>query len=243
MRLFKKKQKYGWFKSNKDWSETKKLCTGYDDRRIAESALKKVTDYAPSPNDLLPYAIICQLQAIARDKKELNVVDFGGCFGRLYKQVKPFLPSIKLNWHIVEQKSYVDLCDNSEEIKFYTSIFEIEGKIDVIIASGILQYLDNPDEIIRQFLDVKPTHLIIDRLPVFTKKNIENTITIQKVPVDAYGFDVSYPCWIFGNNNHFARLGQFYEKVSKFYSHQDCRNNIVIDKSGVDFVGYCLKVL
>jgi len=240
MRLFKKKQKHGWFKSKLSWEDTKKQCVGYDDRKIAIKSFNN--SKKSSSGELLPYAIISELQFIARNKSELNILDFGGGFGNLFNQVSRYLPDIKINWNIVEQESYVELGSaNVPDVNFYSSIDQVKDKVDVVIASGVLQYLQDPRDVINQLLNLNPEHIIIDRLPVFLKKQREDTITIQKVPEEIYGFDASYPCWIFNEEDILKDFTKNYKMNARFYSHQDCRNNVVVDKSGVDFMGYYFK--
>lgn len=243
MRLFKKKQKYGWLKSNKNWEETKLKCVGYDDPRIAKAGLNNAISYEVLNKDLLPYPIICYLIQIARNKSEINVIDFGGGFGLLFKKVLKFIADVKIEWNVIEQESYVNLTKDFGKIdglKFYDSIDKVLSKPNVVIISGVLQYLDDPQDIIQKLIKLNPQYILINRLPVFINKNKETTITIQKVAPEIYGFDVSYPCWIFNENDILKHFNK-YDMIAKFYSAQDhyCP---IIDKAPVDFIGYFLEL-
>ena len=127
------------------------------------------------------------------NRKELQVMDFGGSLGSTFFQNKMLLEMIgnPLKWNVVEQPNYVKLGKTDvPEIVFYDSIAECikEKKIDIVLLSSVLSYLDKPYEVIEEIVKFNPETIIIDRTLFFENKEI---IGIQIVPPSIY--DAQYP--------------------------------------------------
>ena len=233
LRLYKnKRQKYGFFGNYANWSEARKLTTGYDSDLIVEkvkNAALKVKNGKVSYErdsvlfDQIDYSwpLLSSLLWIAgQNNNQLHLIDFGGALGTSYYQNLKFLKHLnQLSWNIVEQNkivSYGKKLFANENLHFYESIDDCQQikNSKAIILSSVLQYLEDPYEFLRQLK--KFTYIIIDRMPLFENKD---RIVIQKVPPKIY--DASYPCWILNRKKFvdFIENELGFELIASFDSH------------------------
>ncbi len=242
---------HDWFTGNySSWEEAMAECTGYGASNIFEkvkNALIKVkngeavyerdsvlfdkTEYS------FPLLTSLMYSALALERR-LSVLDFGGSLGSSYYQNKTLLNKrCSLRWSIIEQEHFVtcgkDLFED-ENLKFYYSISEClkEEKPNVILLSGVLQYLEKPYQWLEELLSLNCEYLLIDRTPFQYSAAEIDYIAIQKVPTVIY--DARIPFWTFsksllnklvpkyrllyefpaldGKNEKFEFLGFFFEK-------------------------------
>jgi putative methyltransferase (TIGR04325 family) len=208
----------GWSGNFSSWAEAQIRCTGYNSDVILEkskNALLKVKNgEAKYERDSVlfdeiqySWSTLAGLQKAALENNgKLCVLDFGGSLGSTYYQNKNFLNSLQeLRWCIVEQSHFVS-CGKEffedDQLKFYRTIEECiaEQKPNVILLSGVLQYLENPYEWIKKFIGLGITYIIIDRTSFVESE--DDILTVQNVPENIY--PASYPCWLF-NENKFIR--------------------------------------
>ncbi|MCS6956012.1 MAG: methyltransferase, TIGR04325 family, partial [Candidatus Calescibacterium sp.] len=108
-----------------------------------------------------------------------------------------------------------------------TCIREIEP--DVLILSGVLQYIQNPFELLRSFLSYNFNYIIIDRTPFSNRRHIK----VQIVPENIY--KTSYPLWIF-EEREFLKIFEEsgYTLISRFQAMDG-----VIDRN--KFLGFIME--
>ena len=155
---------------------------------------------------------------VAQSVGELNLVDFGGALGSSYFQNRQFLKNLRrVRWNIVEQKHYVDVGKKdfeSDELRFYYDLQSclLENKPNIVLLSGVLQYLENPYKLLEQIKRLPFKFIIIGRTSFCDKG--EDIIGVQKVPREI--FNASYPCWVFS----ITKFRDFWgpkEIVTEFY--------------------------
>jgi len=149
------------------------------------------------------------LLAAARSEGVYRILDFGGAFGSTYFQNKRFfnLLNKKILYGIVEQNHYIDVGNKylkDQTIQFFPSIksfSEQEGTPSLVILSGVLQNIPNPNQILQEIFFTAPDIVVLDRVPY----NFEDKerITIQNVPPSIY--IGRYPHRFF-SKNHFMKL-------------------------------------
>ena len=149
-------------------------------------------------------------------KKKIKLCDFGGSLGSLYFQHKSLFSSNFIDWNIVEQKHFVKYAKNKIRIKnlyFYDNLnFLLKKKINAVLFSSSLQYLEYPYQILDKIIKKKIPNIIIHRSP-FTESN--EIIKIQHVP--KYIYDASYPIRILNINKICNKLKNAGYKInSKF---------------------------
>jgi putative methyltransferase (TIGR04325 family) len=139
----------------------------------------------------------------------LNVLDFGGSLGSSYFQNRLFLNRLpEVRWNIVEQPRYVSAGKRyfeDDHLRFYESIEKClsETKPNLVLLSGVLQYLERPYDVVKELLTFPSDHvIIIDRTPFW--QGPRDRICVQHVPPSVY--PASYPTWIFSKRNFFSLI-------------------------------------
>ena len=220
---------YGWHGNYLSWNEAKQKCSGYGSpiilAKVKQSSLKVKEGLAAYERDSVIYSeaqysfpLLSGLMWIAaRNSGKLNVLDYGGSLGSSYFQNKRFLDSISdVHWCIVEQPNFVQVgLENfsSDRVHFYYAIDEClkSYKIDVVLFSSVLQYLENPYELLEDIKSGDFNYVIIDRTP-FVKG--EDRITVQKVSPKIY--KAKYPCWFFNKSKFLDLMSPSYELIFEF---------------------------
>lgn len=253
-RLFKdkkeEKSQYGWFGDFKTWEEAKKSALGYAADNILEktkqSLLKVKNGEAIYERDSVlfdkkeySYAIISALLYIAiKNGNRINVIDFGGSLGSTWFQVRDFIPAeIEISWSIIEQEAYVKEGKthfSDDVLDFYFTIDEcIAAKkgINVILLSGVIQYLEEPHEFLKQLNNYKIDYLLFDRT-AFICGDVPDRLTLQCVSPDIY--EAQYPSWFF-NERNFMNHFQCYKIKADFVSYVEGEGSIRIDHQAIAY--------
>ncbi|MHC1704355.1 MAG: TIGR04325 family methyltransferase [Tenuifilaceae bacterium] len=239
---------YGWHGNYSSWDEALSKSTGYDSELIHEkvknSLLKVKKGDAIYERDSMifseveySYPVLSGLMWIAaQNDGKINVLDYGGSLGSSYFQNKQFLNTIKqVNWCIVEQPHFVKTgveSFSSDKLHFFYTIDECINryKIDVVLLSSVLQYLEKPYELLDIIKEKKIEYLIIDRTPYF---NGNDRITVQKVNPSIY--KAKYPCWFFNKDKFINYIEQYYNIILEFDA---------LDSANIksEFKGFLLKL-
>jgi putative methyltransferase (TIGR04325 family) len=226
---FLKRMSSSFSRSFPTWKEALKYATGYESEAIIkktfDSSYKVKNGEAVYERDSVlfdeiqySWPLLSALMWIAaRSKGELHLLDFGGSLGTTYFQNRKFLRNlVSVTWNIVEQKKVVDLGKKffeDDQLKFHYSIDSCLGPPfpEVILFSGVLQYLEKPFELIDAIQRFSFPYVLIDRTPFV--KGDQHKIRVQKVSPKI--FDASYPCWFFARER-FMRHFKNYEIIADF---------------------------
>lgn len=238
----------GWHGNYKTWEEAKNKSSGYDSKIIlnkVRSATKAVLDgkanyerdsYLFYNNDY-NYQLLFALYKVYAEFNDLQILDFGGALGSLYNQHRCILDDIsKMSWNIVEQEKFVILGKQefeNDKLKFFYNIDDClkSKRIKLVLFSSVLQYLENPYQILDQIIEKNIKYIFIDRTP-FIDSDIDR-ITLQKVPKNIY--KASYPCRLFSQDKFVSYLNDKY-KMLHSYSCDDISNSNKIKFKGFLFV-------
>lgn len=126
-------------------------------------------------------------------KNTMKVIELGGACGASYFLLNHFVPHYFKTWTIVETPSMVkkakEIFENSTLSFISISNFEIDTtlkKADILIAQGVLQYLDNPTQFFEniQHHDFKYIYLSRTLVGINVKSPV---ITKQVVNISAHG--------------------------------------------------------
>lgn len=212
-----------WFRGDyATWAEAKAASGGYDDpailaRVVAATRVVRAGEAAWERDGTLfkePAAhepLLTILREIAVEQGgELEVVDFGGALGSTWWQHREWLRDLRrVSWRVVEQPGYVAAGRaefSGEGLSFHTTLDEA-GAAQVLLMSGVLQFLEEPyamlDEVTRRGF----RHLIIDRTPILPRGR--ERIVVQHTPPTLGGG--SYPCRFFAQEFLFGNLSGEYE--------------------------------
>lgn len=201
-----------WLGNYGSWAQAKELSLGYESTAILEkvkNALLKVKNgEAVYERDSVlfnkiqySFPLLSALMWILTKEKKINIIDFGGSLGSSYFQNKFFInkANTDITWNVVEQKHFVDcgkIHFEDENLKFHANISDCfqKEKINVLILSSVISYLENPKNSIDSILNFKFDYIIIDLTGVVINYD-KNVLTVQQIPPSIY--KASYPCWFF----------------------------------------------
>jgi putative methyltransferase (TIGR04325 family) len=217
--------KYGYHGSYDNWNSAMQNSMGYSQSNILEkvkiASLKVKNKEVAYERDGVVFDKIQYSWPVlaglmyAGQQKQINVIDFGGSLGSSYFQNKKFLNNA--TWNIVEQKHYVDVgrCffETDEALSFQYNVKDCikSNKTNVLLMSGVLQYLEHPFKTLDSILKNNFEYVVIDRtICNLINKNKEprrgdknkkkkgGELKVQIVSPEFY--DASYPCWIFNDS-------------------------------------------
>jgi putative methyltransferase (TIGR04325 family) len=212
-----------------DWESAAAAAGGYSEkslvRRLEEAALavqrgEATWDQDGVVHDTVPpnlAVLYCIARVALKRGGKVSVLDYGGALGSQYRQCRALLPELTdLKWNIVEQELIVESGKRNFEtsdLVFDDNVDSVlkRGTPDVVLLSGVLQYLEQPYALMEWFARSPIQYLIIDRHPCSLTDEL---ITVQVVPPCLY--PASYPSWLFDCNRVSATLGKHYELLMEW---------------------------
>jgi putative methyltransferase (TIGR04325 family) len=214
-----------------NWEDARNNSKGYDDQKILKRVkhttsllLSKKRAYERDgillDKNEYPYQILLIiLRAAIENKNKCKVIDFGGSLGSTYYNNRSFFKDIKdLKWIVVEQNNFVKIGNKYFSNKIINFNDKIENatkqfkKPNVVIISGVIQYLNNPYQILKKIIKTNADYIVIDRSP-FLKKG-KTIITVQKIPKKI--IDSSYPIWLFNETEFKKHFKKNYHELATF---------------------------
>lgn len=213
-----------------NWRLALERASGYDTleilQRVKTATLRAADIEAAFERDGIvldhavpPFPLLTALQRAAAVRGDgLSVLDFGGSLGSLYYQCRPFLTHLKgLRWIIVEQPEVVECGKDLFEddvLKFLFTLDEAlqESTPDVILFSSVLQYVENPLDLLRWAVEAGPMTIVIDRTPIVHLP--ESQIAVQRVPRRLGR--ASYPAWLFNRERLLAPVFDRYRVLAEY---------------------------
>ncbi len=232
------------------WTDAERHATGYQDGNIVRrvlNATKQVMDGKAcfERDSVLFYhkefnfRLISTFGLLASRKRHIDILDFGGAFGSEYWKNRELLYKfdVKFTWNIVEQEHYVEIGKreiSNEELRFYSNVGQLERRPDILILSGVLQYLPDYKEVLSELLDLKPQYILIERQVV----SKQTRICVQHVAENIYR--ASYPVRIIEEQELLDIFGERYCKLTEFGSEAD-GDRAYVDGKEVRYKGYLME--
>lgn len=185
------------------WDQARAISKGYNDsallNKIIETSVnayrqgKFERDGVMLEKPAISWPLIALINEIGLEKRMVTVLDFGGGSGSSYNMIRHLIASdIHLDWVIVEQEEMIEAVErhgNPLEIRFLKNLSELISPPEIILVSGVLQYLQEPKVIIEQLLALNARFILIDRTPFCV--DLHDSVYVQCVSF--YGEEVSYP--------------------------------------------------
>jgi putative methyltransferase (TIGR04325 family) len=236
------------------WAAAVGLTTGYDQKHILEKVVSATlavkNGRAASQRDgvlleEIPYnfpLITTLLGAALESGNRLDVLDFGGSLGSSYFDNRSFIePVTDVSWSIVEQPHFVAVGKEhvaTEELHFFESIddFSQIHRPNVVVLSGVLQYLPDPWDTLESIQRLGSLYLFIDRTAFIVADR--DRMTIQHIPSRIC--KASIPAWFFSQQKFLKWIRNAkYRVVSEF----PALDRYTLPGAEVAFKGYiCKKV-
>lgn len=233
------------------WEEAKGSNLGYGEANILEKVRQATLEviagkYAYERDSVLfknkefSFHILAYIAKLGIKKEKVVIVDYGGALGSTYLQNRKFLESlpISIEYNVVEQNNFVEegkkIFKEDKFIKFRYSLDEIQEKIDLILFSGVLQYVDYYAKIILKALERNIPYIIVDRTPICCRERI----CIQRVADSMYA--ASIPVRVFKRDKLLNMFIGKYKLVYEFYSHVD--GNIYFLDDKIEHKGFIFEI-
>ncbi|QWW70865.1 TIGR04325 family methyltransferase [Rhizobium sp. WYJ-E13] len=192
-----------------DWRSAMSASGGYDApailAKVLEATRAVVQGRAAYERDTVifkersySHPLLAWLMYVAsRSDCRLRVVDFGGALGSSYFQHRTAFAHLKeLKWCVVEQPHFVKAGRTEfedESLSFCDNLDEAIDRVqpDVVLLSGVLQYLENPRQFLEALLSKGVKFILIDR--TMAQFDVAEAPFVQHVP--GWIYSASYPVW------------------------------------------------
>lgn len=166
---------------------------------------------APPPSHALNGLLI----AAAIDSGRLSVLDFGGALASHYLRWRSLLAALsEVHWAVVEQPNFVAqgkvLFERHPSVSFHKDIADVAFQPNVVLASGVLQFLPEPHQTLQRLIQLAPRVIVLDRMPLGEKE----LVMTQSVP-SRLG-KASYPLRILSIDKVHAQLADDYHLYGEF---------------------------
>lgn len=215
---FSRPDPYGFFGDYRDWSAAAAESKPYDldigiTARLLDEARKGLRETG------LNAAVV--LVALLAQGGRANVLDFGGGLGVGYFRVSSVVPSAIASWRVIEKAHVVDHGNrhlSDDKLSFWRSLPEATDKWqpDIVIASGVLEYLPDRYDVLSRLAGLKPNKIIIDRSPIGETERF----MIQRVSPQNGGYVV--PCAVLSRaklESSLAGYDMFFEQTVGPFHH------------------------
>mgnify|MGYP001173443099 CR=1 FL=1 len=216
-----------------NWNKALKISNGYSSHKVIQkkkSSILKILNgeasyeidsflyYKSNPDQIL-------IEILNKFKKKITVCDFGGSFGSHYIRNRKYLESKNIQWKVVEQKPIVKVAKKlkiGKNLNFYTQIQQvIKYKVDIILFSSVLQYIEFPYKILDKVIKKKINYILILRTPFH---QMPDQIRIQKIP--KYIYEATYPVRILNYSFFLQYMKKNNYKIVKKINTQEMIDNI-----------------
>ncbi len=249
--LFKSSNK--WTGNYATWEEAEKKAVGYDSdfiiSKVSGAAREIINGNGIFERDSIVFhkaeyswPLLSTLLWIGAQKSKLHLLDFGGSLGSTYHQHKKYLSVFEdIKWMIVEQPKFVEEGKKyfeNETIQFYDTIDTclLENSPSVVLISSVLQYIEDPYELIETIGQKKIEYVIIDLTGISSSPT--DIITLQKVDPNIY--PASYPCRFFNEAHLKEAFSKHFHIIDEFDSYIGNKLKINTFKPA-KYRGYILK--
>lgn len=171
---------------------------------------KELSKYT-SPTE---YPLFLWLNKILHMERNLSILDFGGAFGVHYYNFLKYALHFDFTWSVYDVDFIVDYALSNgyttEKLNFIKDYNNLT-KIDIFIASGSIQYVEN---FAINNLKQLPTHLLFERLPLNEK--CETFVTLQNA---TSSFN---PQYVYNKNEFIVNIKNMgYELIEEWKDYYD----------------------
>lgn len=206
---------------------------GYDNDELAQEykEMAELGDWERSKRTVASYdyPVLFWLSSIFTVHPVNTIFDFGGNVGIHFYTYRKYINFDKVKWIVCDlpeiAKAGEELAKKRQEKDLlFTTSFTDASHTNILIASGSVQYINNFSKEIEQ-LPKKPTHILINRLPIHSRKQF---VTLQN------GGKVFYPQYVFSkkefidsfNNTGYELIDIWEDSVDRCVIPFDAENSV-----------------
>jgi putative methyltransferase (TIGR04325 family) len=151
----------------------------------------------------------CLSENRLRGGKPLRVLDFGGGGGDYFYQFQKFVPYIAFDWTVVETPALAEAMQQkhggeSQKIRWVDSLEMTEDEYDFVLCSSVLQYLEQPFEVLEDLVK-KSGFVIINRIPLIDSS--DHFVALQRILTKKKRG--SYPAHFFSEKRFLKTLSMY----------------------------------
>ena len=213
------------FESCPTWEIAAQKSSGYENPRTVEIYLTQMVLTEPwnfTKSDLLTereFQLLAIISRLVQKRKVVSIVDFGGGNGYMCHFLRAWIPETQINYTIIESSgivsAYTKFADKSR-IKWQDNL--MSEKFDIAIISSTLQYLEQPEIILKNLMKFA-NDLVILRYPELKGKKTK--FAIQGMMVNNNSERITIPVHFFGQGFLDSIVSSYFNKVMTFYHHNE----------------------
>lgn len=203
------------------YEEAAQCSSGYENKIILDKVYNAVVDVLEGNSayerDGTAFAMRPSIDNLRRLlsthlKENDVVVDFGGGLGGAFINNRDLFRQSN-RYTVVEQSIFVVTGRELSlkyglQIAFINNLCQLTAKPDIIILSGVLQYIPNAEQVLQQSAELRPRLILIDRT-AFSPDNASHKWWIQNEP-SYYQIPLSYPNCPLTVENILSHLKQYF---------------------------------
>lgn len=212
-------ESHGWTISLRgdytSWDAALEIAQGYEDigliervaaRNIADAKRFATGDFSIQEREAQVFtALLVSMQRLGRRGR---IVDLGGEMGGFYRSLRRFLGH-NLDWIVIETPAMVAVARElftADGLTFTHDIAALlENKSDIVLASGVLQSLQHPHQMMSRIENSGAPFVVLTVHPFIGGD--QDRLTVRTVTTPEYV--KSYPLWMFSKVRWFEEWGHF----------------------------------
>jgi putative methyltransferase (TIGR04325 family) len=207
------------------WSEAAEKAAGYRDsaliervaaRNVMESKVAERQHHGLSDRDAQIFSAILIAVANLELTRPVEVLDFGGEMGGVFRALARLLKKRLLCWTVLETTEMATRATAAfrrDDLNFTSDDTVLTKGFDIVLASGSLHCVDDPTTMFRRFINTNASYMILNILPLVRSLD-RDFATVRIVRSDTY--EESYPLWLFSENVWRRRLEEEFRIVMEW---------------------------
>lgn len=201
------------------WESAVTKSSGYESVNVVEpivAAARRVqsdTQTSNLSNSRYQQIATGMLYCISQDRlsigQSIRVLDVGGGGADYFHQFQKFAPQIKLDWTVLETPAMVEAMSNEfggslTNLRWVNSIQNTSESYDLVLCSSVLQYIENPFELLATLVQ-KSEFIVMNRIPLVDSS--EHFVAVQRIISN--GKRASYPVHFFGEKTFLNQISLY----------------------------------
>jgi len=242
---------HGYYEEYESYEAALRQTIGYEAESVIKNASVKAARFVQDiqkdeasldelSRDLIAAFGIANLDIQAGSGTPLRVLDWGGALGKYYYVFRRFFPDdVSLAWTVLETPSMADEGQRSfqtEELRFVSdpALLPGVGPFDIILASGVIQCLDRPEQRFADLCELNHRFFLVNRFPAAGFDR--DRITLFTVPRRKY--KLPHPVWFFSEKKWMSLFEKEHNLIARW---RVPREAAVLGGKRIEYQGFLFK--